>query len=180
VLAELKADEALNDIPVVMVSMLDDKSAGYTLGATSYLTKPVDRDALVAAINRHHGASGSVLVVEDDDDTRSMMVRIVERAGFSVVEADNGQTAIDAMQDAVPDLVLLDLMMPVMDGFQFIASLRSRTAWRNVPVIVVTAKDLTQSEKDFLNGRVQNVLEKGAYTREQLLELLRTALAESQ
>ena len=178
VLAELKADSTLSDIPVVMVSMLDDKTAGYTLGATSYLTKPVDRDALIAAINRHHGASGSVLIVEDDDDTRGMMVRIVEAAGFTVIEADNGQTAIDALERSEPDLILLDLMMPVMDGFEFITSLRSRTDRHDVPVVIVTAKDLTQSEKDFLNGRVQNVLEKGAYTREQLLSVLRSALAE--
>jgi CheY-like chemotaxis protein len=104
----------------------------------------------------------------------------VARAGFGVIEADNGQTAIDAMQHDVPDLVLLDLMMPVMDGFEFIAAMRQDPVRNNVPVIVVTAKDLGPSEKAFLSGRVQNVLEKGAYTREQLLDMLRTALAESQ
>jgi PAS domain S-box-containing protein len=178
VLNALKADAALKDIPVVMVSMLDDKSAGYTLGATSYLTKPVDRDALLDAINKHRTSSNCVLIIEDHVDTRAMMARVVERAGFSVQQAANGREGIEQLQASTPDIILLDLMMPVMDGFDFIVKMRANEQWRELPVVVITAKDLSESEKQFLSGRVQNVLEKGAYTREHLLAMVRSALSD--
>jgi CheY-like chemotaxis protein len=178
VLNALKADAALKDIPVVMVSMLDDKSAGYTLGATCYLTKPVDRDALLDAINKHRTSSNCVLIIEDHVDTRAMMARVVERAGFSVQQAANGREGIEQLQASTPDIILLDLMMPVMDGFDFIVKMRANEQWRELPVVVITAKDLSESEKQFLSGRVQNVLEKGAYTREHLLAMVRSALSD--
>jgi signal transduction histidine kinase/DNA-binding response OmpR family regulator len=178
VLNALKADAALKDIPVVMVSMLDDKSAGYTLGATSYLTKPVDRDALLDAINKHRTSSNCVLIIEDHVDTRAMMARVVERAGFSVQQAANGREGIEQLQASTPDIILLDLMMPVMDGFDFIVKMRANEQWRELPVVVITAKDLSESEKQFLSGRVQNALEKGAYTREHLLAMVRSALSD--
>ena len=177
VLAELKADEDLKDIPVVMVSMVDDKSTGFTLGATGYLTKPVDRDLLLEAIGKHSDTASHVLIVEDEDDTRSMMTRILKRAGFTTSEAANGEEALEAIASQKPDLVLLDLMMPVMDGFDFLLAFRSESETAHIPVLVVTAKDLSDAEHRFLSDRVQKVLAKGGYTREQLLGLVRTALA---
>ena len=178
VLAALQADADFEDVPVVMVSMIDDKSTGYTLGATSYLTKPVDRDELLAAIGKTSEAGANVLVIEDDEDTRGMLFRVLNRAGFKVTEAANGEEGLAELQHSCPDIILLDLMMPVMDGFDFLLQMRGREDMGEIPVVVVTAKDLTDEEHDFLSGRVENVLQKGAYTRDQLLGLVRMALAE--
>jgi PAS domain S-box-containing protein len=177
VLKSLKSDERLKNIPVVMVSMVDDRSTGYTLGATSYLTKPVDRQQLLDTIGQHLGVSGEVLVLEDDLNTRSMLARVLKRAGWAVTEAGDGEQGLAAMQRSKPDLILLDLMMPVMDGFDFLMQMRARSEWRDVPVIVVTAKDLTAADHRFLSGRVEQVLAKGAYTRDQLIGLVRGAVA---
>ena len=107
-----------------------------------------------------------------------MMARVVERAGFSVQQAANGREGIEQLQASTPDIILLDLMMPVMNGFDFIVKMRANEQWRELPVVVITAKDLSESEKQFLSGRVQNVLEKGAYTREHLLAMVRSALSD--
>jgi CheY-like chemotaxis protein len=178
VLSALKADEALNDIPVVMVSMVDDKSTGYTLGATSYLTKPVSREQLLESINRQLEATGEVLVVEDDANTRGMLARVLAKAGWAVVEAEDGQQGLAALQANTPQLILLDLMMPVMDGFEFLREVRSRAEWRDVPVIVITAKDLTKADHRLLSERVERVLTKGVYSRDELIEVVRAALGQ--
>jgi PAS domain S-box-containing protein len=178
VLEALKSDAELAEIPVVMVSMRDDKSAGYTLGATSYLTKPVDRDQLLAAIGKPRDAGSEILIIEDDADTRGMLERVLSRSGFRVLVAANGEEGLTAIEQSKPDMILLDLMMPVMDGFDFLLQMRGRSQMSEIPVVVVTAKDLTEDERDFLSGRVENVLQKGAYTRHQLLGLIKVALAD--
>ena len=179
VLRALKADPQLNKIPVIMLSMIDDRTRGYSLGAVDYLTKPVDRELLRKTLSRYYSADGasSVLLVEDDIETREMMARTLEKAGWAVSEAGNGQEALDIMSDLQPGLVLLDLMMPVMDGFDFLTAMRAQPEWRHVPVIVITAKDLTGDDRDRLTGNVDEVLEKNAYTREQLLEHVSEAVA---
>ncbi|MHC4414909.1 MAG: response regulator [Planctomycetota bacterium] len=175
VLRELKSDPQLLDTPVIMVSMIDDKSMGYTLGAAEYLTKPVDRGRLVKLLHKYRCANPPcrVLLVEDDPDTREMMRRTLEKEGWVVAEAGNGQEALESVKEHIPDLIVLDLMMPVMDGFQFTLELRKVEAWRDIPITVVTAKDLTDQERKELSGEVEMVLEKGAYSREQLLEQVR-------
>jgi signal transduction histidine kinase/CheY-like chemotaxis protein len=179
ILRALKADPVLHNIPVIMLTMIDDRSRGYSLGAVDYLTKPVDRDQLHKAMSRYYsdGETCSVLLVDDDAETRHMMARTLENAGWTVSEAGNGQEALDIMPDLQPRLILLDLMMPVMDGFGFLAIMRARPEWRHIPVIVITAKDLTGEDRDRLTGMVEEVLEKNAYTREQLLERVREAVA---
>ena len=179
VLAALKADPVLHKIPVIMLTMIDDRTRGYSLGAVDYLTKPVDRQLLHKTLSRYHSADGasSVLLVEDDIETREMMARTLEKANWAVSEAGNGQEALDIMADLQPRLILLDLMMPVMDGFGFLAELRARPEWKNIPVIVITAKDLTADDRERLAGRVDEVLEKNACTREQLLEHMSGAVA---
>jgi signal transduction histidine kinase/DNA-binding response OmpR family regulator len=179
VLRALKADPVLREIPVIMLSMIDDRSRGYSLGAVDYLTKPVDREQLHKALSRYYraGDDSAVLLVEDDIDTREIMARTLEKAGWAVSEAGNGQEALDVMASVQPRLILLDLMMPVMDGFGFLAALRARPEWQQIPVVVVTAKDLTGDDRDRLNGMVEDVLEKNAYTREQLLEHVRDVVA---
>ena len=154
VLRALKADPVLRNIPVIMLTMIDDQTRGYSLGAVDYLTKPVDRELLHRTLSRYHctDAICPVLLVEDDVETRALMAQTLEKAGWTVSEAGNGQEALDMMPDALPRLILLDLMMPVMDGFGFLAAMRARPEWQHIPVIVITAKDLTADDRARLAG----------------------------
>jgi PAS domain S-box-containing protein len=171
VLTALKADPALADVPVIMLTILDEQRMGFALGASDYLTKPIDRPRLLAALERwaHRAGGRNVLLVEDDPETRTIMHRTLERAGWNVTEAENGRVALDRLAERVPQLVLLDLMMPEMDGFEFLEALRRRPELRTLPVIVVTAKDLTDDDRRRLNGGVQDVLQKGDHSRDDLL-----------
>jgi PAS domain S-box-containing protein len=174
VLAELKADAALSNVPVIMVTMLDDRRLGFALGATEYLTKPLDRERLRALMARYRrDGAHDVLVIEDDADTRQLLRRQLEGEGWHVEEAENGRAGLEAVGRKEPALILLDLMMPVMDGCQFAAELRRHDAWRRIPVVVITAKELTAAERQALNGDVQGVLQKGALHGEELLRSLR-------
>jgi signal transduction histidine kinase/CheY-like chemotaxis protein len=175
VLRALKADPDLHSIPVVMMSMIEDRTRGYSLGAVDYLTKPVDREHLNKVLSRYYHPERvrDVLLVEDDQDARAIMARDLQKAGWDVTEAANGQEALDAMAQKPPGMVVLDLMMPVLDGFGFLAEMRANSAWQDIPVIVVTAKDLSPEERTELSDVTAKVLEKNSYTREQLLEQVR-------
>ena len=179
VLRALKADPVLRHIPVIMLTMMDDRSRGYSLGAVDYLTKPVDRGQLRKTLSRYYrdGKPGTVMLIEDDPKTREMMARTLKKVGWIVGEAGNGQEALDLLKAETPDLILLDLMMPVMDGFGFLAEMRVRPELLHIPVIVVTARDLTPDDRRRLSGMVEQVLEKSSYTSEQLLEYVRDAVA---
>ena len=174
-LRTLKADPDLRDIPVVMLAMDADNSTGYSLGATDYLTKPVDREQLLATLSGYYtpGESGPVLLVEDDTDTRDVMARMLRKAGQQVIEAANGREALHLLSVNRPAIILLDLMMPVMDGFDFLLEMRTHAEWQDIPVIVLTAKDLTEEDQRILSGRVEQVLEKSVHSREQLLQHIR-------
>jgi signal transduction histidine kinase/CheY-like chemotaxis protein len=171
VLKTLKDDLELRDIPVVLVTIMGDRDMGYALGAADYITKPLDREMLLAAVNRHapNAAGAQVLVVDDDWKTRDMLRRTLAKEGWTVAEASNGREALSLLERGRPGLVLLDLMMPEMDGFELLEHMRSDEGWRDIPVIIVTAKDLTRAEVDQLNGRVVKILQKGAYQRSDLL-----------
>jgi PAS domain S-box-containing protein len=181
VLTALKADPLLADIPVVMLTIVSDSEMGYLLGASEYLTKPVDRDRLAGILKKYGPAGGSaceVLVVEDDDAARDVLRRALAKHGCSVVEAANGRAALDHLDRRRPDLILLDLMMPEMNGFEFLDELRRSRAWAKVPVIVITSKDLTPQDHARLSGNVERVLAKGAYTRDDLLGELQRLVGE--
>jgi signal transduction histidine kinase/CheY-like chemotaxis protein len=174
VLAKLKADPELAPIPVIMQTMVDDQKRGYALGATDYIVKPVDRERLLVTLKSYTGrASGAVLVIEDDADTRDMVCRGLHRAGWSTHEAPNGRVALEHMRAEMPEAILLDLMMPEMDGFRFLDEVRAEEEWKGVPIIVITAKELTEEDRKRLNGRVQRILQKGALGRDALLEEIR-------
>jgi signal transduction histidine kinase/CheY-like chemotaxis protein len=176
VLTLLKADPVLRDVPVMMLTIVGNKNLGFALGAVDYLTKPIDRDQLVAAIRRFRtdGASDRpILIVDDDRDVCDLLERILRGAGWTTRTAGNGKLALEAIAAEQPALVLLDLMMPVMDGFSFLTELRRRPEWAATPVIVVTAKELTREERDWLNGQVRDVLQKGLYSRDDLLREVR-------
>jgi len=174
VLAALKADEALTGIPVIMLTMLDDQHLGFALGASEYVTKPIDRDRLRTLLARYRrDGARDVLVVEDDAPTRELLRRLLEGDGWSVTEAENGRAGLDALAHVTPALILLDLMMPVMDGCQFATELRAHEKWREIPIVVITAKDLTPEDRRALNGDVQGVLQKGAFSPGELLHDIR-------
>jgi CheY-like chemotaxis protein len=171
VLTALKSDPELADIPVVMLTVVDDKNLGYTLGAAEYLTKPIDRARLSRVLLRfRYKASTTALVVEDDATSKELVRRMLESEGWSVIEAHNGREALERLTDSQPGIVLLDLMMPEMDGFEFLAEVHAHKEWSSIPVIVVTAKDLTAEDHARLNGHVSRVLQKGKYGRDELLE----------
>jgi signal transduction histidine kinase/CheY-like chemotaxis protein len=172
-LSELKADPQLGRIPVILVTILEDRNLGYALGAAEYVTKPVSRERIREILRRYGSRSAPVLVVEDDASTRDLMRRALEQEGVTVVEAENGRVALERLESCQPALILLDLMMPEMDGFELLQKLREREPWRAIPVVVVTAKDLTSDERQALASRTEQVIEKGAYAREQLLAEVR-------
>jgi PAS domain S-box-containing protein len=170
VLAALKADPDLAATPVIVLTMTDDRDLGFALGATDYLSKPIDQASLAAVMRRHlDGDRPAVLIVEDDPATRELLRRGLEREGCAVLEAGNGRRGLERLRERRPGLILLDLMMPEMDGFEFVAALRQHEEWRTIPVVVVTAKDLSQAERLRLQGNVERVITKGACSREELL-----------
>lgn len=175
VLAALKQDPELAEIPVVMVTILEDRNLAYTLGATDYLVKPLDRSRLLSVIERYcpRHAEQFVLLVEDDAMTREMTQRMLEKEGWHAVLASNGRQALECIARRRPELILLDLMMPEMDGFQFLDELGKRADCDGIPVVVITAKDLSLEDRQFLNSRVERTLQKGAYRRDDLLSSLR-------
>jgi CheY-like chemotaxis protein len=165
-------------IPVIMLTMLDDRSRGYSLGAVDYLTRPVGREQLRKAPGPYYrnDKPSAVMLVEDDLEIRNMMARTLEKDGWAVSEVDNGQEALDLLALKSPDLIILDLMMPVLGGFGFLAEMRVRPDWQHIPVIVVIAKELTADDKKQLGEMVEQVLEKNSYTPEQLFERVRDAV----
>ncbi|HEV2644669.1 MAG TPA: response regulator, partial [Candidatus Elarobacter sp.] len=178
VLATLKADTELCDIPVIMLTIVDDKRMGFALGASEYITKPIDREQLrrVLLKYRPNGQGESVLVVEDDPAASELLRRSLEGEGWRVVVARNGREALERMDREEPAIILLDLMMPEMDGFEFLSEIRSLPRASTVPVVVVTAKELTAAERQRLNGHVTTVLQKGSHSRDELLSEIASQL----
>jgi signal transduction histidine kinase/CheY-like chemotaxis protein/ligand-binding sensor domain-containing protein len=178
VLTALKADPATADIPVVMLTIVDDKNMGFALGAADYFTKPIDWQRLSAVLKKHRkpSANQTVLVVEDDERTREMLRRTLQKEGWQIHEAANGRLGLEQLAHGAPGLILLDLMMPEMDGFAFMQELRKRPDCARVPVIVITAKDLTDDDRRRLSGEVARILGKDSTSREQLVAEVRQIL----
>lgn len=175
VLQALKADSILAEIPVIMLTIMDRPRSGFALGVADYVTKPIDRGHLLATLKRFE--RGRVLIVEDDTASREAARRILKQEGWTVDEAENGRFALECMQARRPDLVLLDLMMPEMDGFEFLQVLRQEPQWRCVPIVIVTGKNLSSDDRRRLTDNVQVVLQKGDYLQEALLNEVREMLA---
>jgi CheY-like chemotaxis protein len=162
-----------------MLTIVDDKNMGFALGAADYFTKPIDWQRLGAVLKKHRkpAADQTVLVVEDDERTREMLRRTLQE-GWQVREAANGRLGIEQLAHGVPGLILLDLMMPEMDGFGFMKELRRRPKCAQVPVIVITAKDLTEDDRRRLSGEVARILGKDSTSREQLVAEVRQFLTQ--
>jgi CheY-like chemotaxis protein len=179
VLSAMKEDAALAEIPVIMVTIVDNQSIGFSLGAADYLIKPIDRDRLVRAVEKccPRGAPRHVLIVEDDVPTSELMGRALRQIDCRVTQAENGRVGLERLNEALPDAILLDLMMPEMDGFEFLEVLRRDEGRTGIPVVVITAKELTDADRQRLNGGVERIVSKGTRGREEFLREVRDLVA---
>jgi PAS domain S-box-containing protein len=162
VLSALKADPDLADIPVVMVSFVQEKGLAFSLGAADYLTKPVDWQRLKRAVKPYHLSDqplGLALIVEHEASTRGELRHMLEREGWSVVEADSGQEGLDRMRAEAPRVVLLDLQAPEPGGLSFLREMRRHDEWRTIPVIAITDRELTQAQRECLRGQVRQIVQ---------------------
>ncbi len=173
VLSALKADPELRDIPVVMVTFVEQRSLAQALGAADYVLKPVRWERFKAVMDRFRVPEGGVLLIDDDEDTRSRIRTLLERDGWAVTEAADGREGLERFSTARPGVVLLDLSMPVMDGFAVLAGLRARPDGAEVPVVVLTAMDLTREDRGRLASASQ-VLNKGDVSLRTLADRLRS------
>jgi len=177
-ISRLKADPATRDIPLIVVSIIDNKELGYRLGADEYLVKPVEKDALLRSLKRFDRGGGEALVIDDDPAVVELVTQLLEEDGWTVRGAGDGQQGLNKLRRRTPDVVLLDLMMPVMDGFETLARIRAsrNERIRDLPVIVVTAKDLSARERRDLLQSTSRIVEKDGLNREHLLRELRASL----
>jgi signal transduction histidine kinase/CheY-like chemotaxis protein/uncharacterized protein (UPF0335 family) len=175
VLAPLRQDAELAEIPVIMVTILDEQRRATALGAAGYLTKPIDRHTLQRMIDRFRASARPtrILLVEDDDVQRERVREWLEGQPWIVQEAANGREALARLQAEKPDVILLDLMMPEMDGFAVVAALQKQPEWRDIPVIVITSLDLDAKDRERLNSGVQSVLVKETFRPAELVERIR-------
>jgi len=178
VLRALKADPLTRDIPVIVCSVLENQSLGFSLGATEYLVKPISHGDLLATLERMDGAIRTVLIVDDDPRIVEWLARIIESASqeYRVLRAYGGREGVELVRRERPQLVLLDLMMPDMDGFAVLEAMRRDKETRHIPVIVITAKDLTSEDVERLNGGIVAILEKAGLSIEELLEQVKSTL----
>jgi len=180
-LAQFKSEPQLATTPVILLTMVDDaKTAGKALGAADFLSKPLDGAKLLPILAKHSvpRQETSILVVEDDPPTRDMIVRLVEREGWMAIPAENGRKALELLKTFTPSLVLLDLLMPEVDGFAVLREMRSSATWRDIPVVVVTSLDLTGEVRRLLQQQAERVLQKGRYTTSELLNEVRNSVSE--
>ncbi|MCC6539199.1 MAG: response regulator [Bryobacterales bacterium] len=177
VLSRLKNDAALQTIPVVMLTIIEDKSLAFSLGASAYLTKPIDRESLAATVASLCKVSGEALIVDDDPAATDLLSRALTGAGWAVATAQDGAAALARLEQQRPHVIVLDLMMPVMDGFAFLREKRRRAEWDAIPVVVMTERELTEGEQRELNESVAQILRKGVNSRTDLLRILSQQLA---
>jgi GAF domain-containing protein/CheY-like chemotaxis protein/HAMP domain-containing protein/two-component sensor histidine kinase len=178
VIQELKADPQTRDIPVIMCTIVSEEGRGITLGAADYLVKPILEQDLVTALERLNREEGAhrVLIVDDQPKDRNLLRRIIESQGYEVSEAGSGQEAIMLVRQQRPSIIILDLLMPEVDGFAVLEAVKTDQVTRSIPIIVVTAKELTDEDRQLLNNRIEVLIQKGALQQEELLEDVAAAL----
>jgi CheY-like chemotaxis protein len=172
VLSNLKANPMLSDIPVIMTSIEEHRNMGSALGATDYLVKPVGRDQLANILKKYRIGDDSkrlAMVIEDDTVIREIISTMLKNEGWRVFKAENGRVALEHLKDKKPSLILLDLLMPEMDGFEFIAHLRQQEKWRSIPVVVLTSTKLSTEDQAHLHSYVDTIFQKERYSRDHLL-----------
>ena len=183
VINELKGDPATEHIPIVVISILDNKSLGFSLGVTEYLTKPVERNTVLNALGRLMSprcigmdCTPNVLLVDDDPIHIMAMKAVLADSGYKVTVAPGGKEAIEVLKEATPCAVILDIMMPEVDGFMVLEELKKRKETRDIPVIILTAKDITDDDKKRLNGSIQDIIGKGNFAHEEVLRDLKNIM----
>ncbi len=170
ILQELKYDPELKDIPVVIHSVVENKALAISLGAESYLVKPVEAEKIITIIRRHTGTEGGeILVVDDNEDFTNFLRNLLERSRFTIHTARNGLEAIDVLQNTTPSLVFLDLLMPEMDGFEVVEKMYGDERLREVPIVVLTAKEVSADERAKITSKIKNIVRKEGLTREIIL-----------
>ena len=181
VLTSLKAHPQTADIPVIMMTMVDDQNLGYALGAAEYLLKPIDGKKLETILDRYKptSKSNSIMVVEDDPGIREMLCRQLKAEQWKVIEAENGKEALLKLQSCSPGLILSDLMMPEMDGFELVHRLKQDERLSSIPVVILTAKTITTQDRQKLHGGVSKIFEKGSYQRSILFDEVNNLLEEA-
>lgn len=182
VLAALKADKELNSIPVVLLSVVENREIGMALGAVDCLPKPIDWDRLAAVLDRHTRVANekrTILVVEDEPHGSELVRRLLKRTNWLVETAQNGMDALAKIGQNPPSLIVLDLMMPVMDGFAFVEELRSSHDFYSIPIVVLTGKSLTPEDHRRLNGQVEAIMHKGLANRSALLDSVKSFLKDA-
>jgi CheY-like chemotaxis protein len=181
-LHQLKSAAATAAIPVIIVSVVDQKKMGFALGAEEYLVKPVAKDALLEAIRRHvplpSENARTVIVVDDDARHAELISEVLSAAGYSPVAAADGRQALEMLERTRPAAVLLDLLMPGMDGFEILGRIQENPALHGVPVFVLTAKDLTSADLETLSRKAHAVLRKKITWKEDLLKRMRLVVGE--
>ena len=181
-LARLKTDQTIAAIPVVVVSILEERGKGFALGASDYLVKPVDREELIGTVQRVVPAAGpdsrvmTVLAIDDDPLVLELMDAMLTPEGFSVLKAGDGREGLRLARLRRPDLIVLDLLMPGVDGFQVIDELKRDPATAGIQIIILTSKSLTPQDKDKLNGRIVDLKQKGEFSRADFVAQLRSIL----
>jgi len=180
VLAQFKAHPTLSAVPIVLLTLTDQPETSFALGAADYVSKPVDGARLLPILAKHNAARSetSILVVEDDTASREVIVRLLDREGWIAMEAENGRKALEMLKVHTPSVVLLDLLMPELDGFSVLREMRAHPEWRDIPVVVLTSLDLTAEVRQFLERQAERVLQKGSYSREELLKEVRDSVGE--
>ncbi len=175
VLSAIRADPDLAATPVIIVSFVHEEGLAASLGANDYLSKPIEWDELRTVLARYRlsAIGDDILVVDDDADTRTRLTAMLNRSGFKVRAASDGAMALTMTEEAKPAVVLLDLMMPDMDGFTVLKQLRAREDWQDIAVVILTAKDITDDERRYLQGEADQILTKGNTTYRELAEQLR-------
>ena len=170
VLERLKSDPDLSGIPVIMATIIEDRHLAYSLGAADYLCKPIDRSEMLDVVKRHmaNAKNKNVLVVDDDLDARTLISQQLRGSDWIVAEATNGVEALACLEKSEPGLILLDLVMPEMDGFAFLEEIGKKKHLQSIPIVILSAKDLTAEERALLETRVARVFDKGNYRTEDL------------
>lgn len=181
ILNQLKDDTILKDIPVIMAGIDKSEEFAYSLGVSDFLHKPVEKDQLITTLSRFIpiDLDGSILIIDDESEARELLKRQLEFTGVTIFEASGGQDAFNLLDRINPGLILLDLMMPEMDGFQFLDCLLEVERFNQIPVVIVTAKDLTNKEREKLALHSLQMFKKGSYMRENLADYVKRILDKS-
>ena len=178
---KIKKIPLLSQIPIIIVTIGDYEKKAKDLDVVDFLSKPISWDNLHQILEKYKVVSKSkhILVVDDDSSTRTILRKMLIKDGWRVDEAENGKVAIERMGMQIPELILLDLLMPIMDGFKFLKEIKKMDAWLKIPIIVITSKDLTVDDYSFLTDNVDKVIQKGKYNRQEIIDQIDTSIKES-